>query len=130
MGLLVAESLLLSLAGAAAALLVSVWTLDLLRASHAWGIARLDEVEINRWVLAFTTLIAVLTGILTGLVPAFQASRGDLAPALREGERGVAGTPRQRRLRAALVAAEVALTLALLVGAGLLLKSCWGPAAR
>ena len=124
-GLLVAESLLLSLGGAAVALLLSVWTVDLLRASQAWGIARLDEVEINRWVLAFTTLIAVLTGILTGLVPALQASRGDLAPALREGERGVAGTPRQRRLRAALVAAEVALTLALLVGAGLLLKSFW-----
>lgn len=125
MGLLVAESLLLSLAGAAVALLLSVWTVDLFRASHAWGIARLDEVEINRWVLAFTTLVAVLTGILTGLVPALHASRGDLAPALREGERGVAGTPRQRRLRAALVAAEVALTLALLVGAGLLLKSFW-----
>jgi putative ABC transport system permease protein len=124
-GLLVAESLLLSLAGGAAALVLSVWTVDLFRASQAWGIARIDEVEINRWVLAFTTLIAVLTGVVTGLVPALQASRGDLAPALREGERGVAGTPRQQRLRGALVAAEVALTLTLLVGAGLLLKSLW-----
>ncbi len=122
-GLLVAESLLLSLAGAALGLLLSVWTLDLLRVSHAWGIARLEEIEINRWVLAFTTVVAVLTGILTGLMPAVQTSRGDLLPALREGERGVAGTPRQQRLRAALVGAEVALTLALLVGAGLLLRS-------
>jgi putative ABC transport system permease protein len=122
-GLLIAESLLLSLAGAALGLLLSVWTIDLLRAGNVRGIARLDEVEINQWVLAFTTLIAVLTGILTGLMPAIHASRGDLAPALREGERGVAGTPRQQRLRGALVAAEVALTLALLVGAGLLLRS-------
>jgi predicted permease len=122
-GLLVAESLVLSLAGAAIGLLLAVWTVDLLRASEAWGIARLDEVEINRWVLAFTAGVAILTGVLTGLAPALQAPRTDLVPALREGERGVAGTPRQRRLRGVLVAAEVALTLALLVGAGLLLRS-------
>jgi predicted permease len=121
--LLVAESLLLSLAGAALGLLVSVWTVDVLRTSNAWGISRLSEIEINRWVLAFTTVVAVLTGVLTGVTPAVQAARADLAPALREGERGVAGTPRQQRLRAVLVGAEVALTLALLVGAGLLLRS-------
>jgi ABC-type antimicrobial peptide transport system permease subunit len=100
--LLVAESLLLSLAGAALGLLLSVWTVNLLRGSNAWGISRLDEVEINPWVLAFTTLVAVLTGILTGLMPAFHTTRGDLVPALREGERGVAGTPRQQRLPAVL----------------------------
>ncbi|MGB2714690.1 MAG: ABC transporter permease [Vicinamibacterales bacterium] len=122
-GLLVAESLLLSLAGAAVGLLLSVWTIDLLRASSASGISRLDEVEINGWVLTFTTVVAVWTGILTGLMPAVHASRGDLVPALREGERGIAGTPRQQRLRSALVGAEVALTLTLLVGAGLLLRS-------
>ncbi len=121
--LLVAESLVLSLAGAALGMLVSIWTVDLLRTSNAWGIARLNEIEINGWVLAFTTVIACVAGVLTGLMPAFQASRSDLVPALREGERGVAGTPRQQRLRGVLVAAEVALTLALLVGAGLLLRS-------
>jgi putative ABC transport system permease protein len=121
--LLVAESLLLSIAGAALGLLLSYWSLELLRTSRAWGISRLDEIEINGWILAFTTVVAVLTGVLTGLMPALQASRSDLAPALREGERGVAGTPRQQRLRAVLIAAEVALTLALLVGAGLLLRS-------
>lgn len=67
--------------------------------------------------------MAIVTGVLTGLMPALHASRGDLVPALREGERGVAGTPRQQRLRAVLVSAEVALTLPLLVGAGLLLRS-------
>jgi putative ABC transport system permease protein len=122
-GLLLAESLVLSLTGAALSLLLSIWTVDLLRTSNAWRISRLDEVSINGWVLAFTTVVAVLTGVLTGLIPALHASRGDLAPALREGERGVAGTPRQQRLRAALVGTEVALTLALLVGAGLLLRS-------
>jgi putative ABC transport system permease protein len=121
--LLVAESLVLSVAGAALGLLLSYWSLDLLRTSNAWGISRLDELEINGWILAFTTVVAVMTGILTGLMPALQASRSDLAPALREGERGVAGTPRQQRLRAVLIGAEVALTLALLVGAGLLLRS-------
>ena len=83
-GLLVAESILLSAAGAALGLLVAVWTVDVLRSSNAWGIARLDEVEINHWVLAFTTVVAILTGVLTGITPAVHASRGDLA-ALREG---------------------------------------------
>jgi putative ABC transport system permease protein len=123
--LLVAESLLLSVAGALFGLLLSTFSLNLLRASNAWGISRLDEVEINGWILAFTTIVAVATGILTGLAPALQASRSDLVPALREGERGVAGTPRQQRLRAVLIGAEVALTLALLVGAGLLFRSFW-----
>ena len=122
-GLLVAESLLLSLAGAAVGLLLSVWTLDVLRSSTVSGISGLDEVAISGWVLAFTTVVAVVTGILTGLMPALHASRGDLVPALREGERGVSGPPRQQRLRSTLVGAEVALTLALLVGAGLLLRS-------
>ena len=121
--LLVAESLILSLTGAAVGLLLAVWIVDLLRASDASGIARLQEIRINGWVLAFTTMVSVTTGVLTGLMPALNASRADLAPALREGERGVAGTPRQRRLRAALVGAEVALTLMLLVGAGLLFRS-------
>ena len=121
--LLVAESLLLSAAGAALGLLLSIWGLELLRVSQVSGIARLEEVAINGWILAFTTVVAVATGVLTGLVPAVQAARTDLAPALREGERGVAGTPRQQRLRGVLVGAEVALTLALLVGAGLLLRS-------
>jgi putative ABC transport system permease protein len=122
-GLLVAESILLSGTGAALGLLMAVWTIDLLRAGNAPAISRLDEVGINGWVLAFTTAVAVVTGVLIGLVPAVQASRRDLAPALREGERGVSGAPRQQRLRAVLVGAEVALTLALLVGAGLLLRS-------
>ena len=121
--LLVAESLILSLAGAAIGLLLAAWIVDLLRASDASGIERLQEIRINGWVLAFTTMVSVTTGVLTGLMPALNASRADLAPALREGERGVAGTPRQHRLRAALVGAEVALTLTLLVGAGLLFRS-------
>jgi predicted permease len=121
--LLVAESLLLSAAGAALGLVLSYWSLEVLRSGDVWDMSRLDEVAINGWILAFTTGVAVLTGVLTGLMPALHASRSDLAPSLREGERGVAGTPRQRRLRSVLVGAEVALTLALLVGAGLLLRS-------
>jgi putative ABC transport system permease protein len=121
--LLVAESLILSIAGAGLGLLLSYWSLELLRSSRAWGISRLDEIQINGWILAFTTIVAVLTGLLTGLMPALQASRSDLAPSLREGERSVAGSPRQQRVRGILIAAEVALTLALLVGAGLLLRS-------
>jgi putative ABC transport system permease protein len=122
-GLIVAESLLLSVIGAGVGLLLSIWTIDVLRISRAWGISRLDELQINGWVLMFTTFVALVTGVVTGLMPALQAARSDLVPALREGERGVAGTPRQQRLRAALVAAEVALTLALVVGAGLLIRS-------
>ena len=80
----------------------------------------------TRWtprVLAFTALLCLATSVLAGLVPALQMTRPDLAEALREGTRAGAGTARSRRTRDALVVAEVALAVVLLIGAGLLLRS-------
>jgi predicted permease len=117
------ESCLVGLVGAGLGLALAAGGLRLLRAFDPGDIPRLADVSIDWRVLAFTLAAACVTGLATGLVPALQAPYGDLVPALREGGRGVAGTRGQRRLRAVLVAAEIALALVLLVGAGLLVRS-------
>jgi hypothetical protein len=83
----------------------------------------LDDVGINGWVLAFTLGVGVITGTITGLIPALQASRGETASTLRAGGQTIAGNRAQQRLRSGLVAAEVALSLMLLIGSGLLIRS-------
>src|SRR5262249_56354160 len=81
----------------------------------------LDEVSLDFRVLGFTLGVACLTGILFGLAPALQISKPDLQHALKEGGRGFTGA-RGQRLRSLLVITEIALSLALLVGAGLLIR--------
>ena len=81
------------------------------------------SVEMDERALAFTLALAVLTGVLFGLVPALQATRPDLASAMKEGGRGSAGDGGRRRLRSALVVIEVALAFVLLSGGGLLVRS-------
>jgi len=117
------ESLLLSTLGAGLGLLLAMWGLELVRTLDPGGIPRLDEVSINRWVLAFTLGAGVVTGVVTGLIPALQSSRSDAADTLRGGGRSISGSRAQRRLRGALVSTELALSLTLLVGAGLLIRS-------
>ena len=119
---LLTESVLLSAAGSLVGLLLARWILDALPGLAGAGIPRLASVRIDLGVLAFTGAIAVATGLLFGLAPAWQAARADAAHGLREGGRGSAG-PASRRLRAGLTAAEVALALVVLVGAGLLVQS-------
>ncbi|MGH9843225.1 MAG: ABC transporter permease [Blastocatellia bacterium] len=120
---LLTESLMLAVIGGAAGLLLAVWGLDALVAFNPDNIPRLIEVHLNAPVLLFTLGAVVSTGLIFGLVPAWQAARGNLNKTLREGGRGAFGNARGRRLRGALVVAEIALSLIVLAGAGLLLKS-------
>ncbi len=117
------ESVFLSLLGAGLGIALAASGLRALRALDPGDIPRLADVEINGWVLAFTLGAGVLTGTVTGLVPAMQAWVTQAAHTLRSGGAGVAGSRKSRRLRSALVSAEVALSLMLLVGAGLLIRS-------
>jgi len=117
------ESLLVSGLGALGGLGLALGILRALKAWNPQGVPRLSEVGINGWVLGFTAAVTILTALLSGIIPALHATRGDLAGALREGERNVGGGRFLGRVRSGLVAIEVAASLALLVGAGLLLRS-------
>ena len=118
---LLTESVLLSAAGAASGVLLAVWGTGLIASQVPDGIPRLQEAEVNARVLVFTLAVSLLTGLLFGLAPALRASRPNLTEGLKEGDRGSSGG--RQRLRAVLVVCEVALTLTLLVGAGLLVQS-------
>ncbi|HSV63269.1 MAG TPA: ABC transporter permease [Chthoniobacterales bacterium] len=116
------ESTLLSAIGGIAGLLLSIWLTDLLMSMLPEGAPRLDQVGIDYRVLTFALGVSALTGILFGIVPALQASKLDVTSALKEGGRGGEGH-RRTSARSLLLIGEVALSLVLLVGAGLLIKS-------
>jgi putative ABC transport system permease protein len=118
---LLTESLLLSIIGGLAGLLFAMWGIDLLPRLNPANVPRLTAIGINSPVLLFTLGISVVTGSLFGLAPALQMS--NLNRSLKEGGRGTPGDPRGKRLRAALVVVEIALSLVVLIGAGLLMKS-------
>jgi predicted permease len=117
------ESVLLSLGGGILGLLLAVWITSALVQATPAGVPRLDEVSADRWVLCFTLGLSVATGIVFGIFPALQASRADVQVALQEGGRSGTADSRRSRLRDVLVAAEVAISLVLLVGGGLMTKS-------
>jgi putative ABC transport system permease protein len=120
---LLVESVLLSLIAGAVGLLLAAWGVDLLVALAPPEIPRLDAIVIDRTVLGFTLALSVLTGMIFGLAPALSASKTNLVEALKEGSRGSTEGRRRNRIRNLLVIAEVALSVFLLVGAGLLLRS-------
>ncbi len=123
---LLAESLLLALGGGALGLLLGSWGVRALLALTPAELPRLQEMAaipaLDPRVAGFTFLLAVSTGLLFGIAPAFHLSRTELTEALNDSGRAGAG-PTQARIRAALVAAEVAIAVVLLSGAGLLLRS-------
>ena len=121
---LLAEGVLLAAAGGLAGLLLAAWAVRGLLRFVPDNLPRLDGVGLDGRVLAFTALVSLGTGLAFSLVPALQAASAGMNEALRDGGRAGKGG-RQRRLRGALVAAEVALALVLLAGAGLTLKSFW-----
>jgi putative ABC transport system permease protein len=117
------ESLLLVTLGGIGGVLIGSWGLDLLLASFADGwIPRSDEIRLNTTVLAVTGLTALVTGVAFGLFPAWHATRVDAIDSLRDGSKGSSGL-QSVRLRGALVVGQIALTLVLLVCAGLVWKS-------
>ena len=121
--LLLGESLLLSLAGGFLGLLLALWGTDALIALAPENIPRLNEVGIDVRVFGFTLTVALITGVIFGLIPALQSAKPDLNGALKEGTRGSTGGVAGKRTRNTLVAVEVALSLVLLIGAGLMIKS-------
>jgi putative ABC transport system permease protein len=123
---LLTESLLLGLLGGVCGLLVSFWFLDFIRGSipldqvryiSGWG-----RIGIDGRVMAFNLAVSLASGIIFGLIPALQASKPNLNEALKEGGRSYSVSAGRQRLRKALIVAEVALALVLLVGAGLMVK--------
>ncbi len=119
---LLTESVLLSLCGAALGLLFAVWGVELLTSLKPAGIPRLDDIRIDGTVILVTILVAVVTGVIFGLVPAFAATRG-LSGSLKESGRGAVTGRGGTRVRGLLVIVELALAVMLLAGAGLLLRS-------
>jgi putative ABC transport system permease protein len=118
---LLTESLLLSMLGGAAGILVATFGTEALIAITPDEIPRITEASIDGRVLLFTFLMASLTGLVMGLIPALQVTRLDLQSVLKEGGRNASGG--RATVRNLLVVAEVAIAVVLLVGAGLLLNS-------
>ena len=122
---LLTESVVLGVvSGLIGALLASVG-IDLIRAFGPGNLPRLKEVSLDLRVLGLALAMSLLAGILVGLAPAMTAMRRDLRPSGEEGGRSVSGGASSRRIRRALVVAEFALAIVLLVGAGLLVRSWW-----
>jgi len=121
------ESILLAVIGAIAGVFLAIWSLDAIVALSPARVARFKETRIDLWVLAFTGFVAVGSGILVGLWPAWRVSKSAmLAVILHEaGARGGSGSARRQQARSILVITQVALALVLLAGAGLTLKSFW-----
>ncbi len=117
------ESTILALAGGAVGLLIAFWGLAVITKLLPNDFPRLNEIHMDVRVLGFTFAASVLTGILFGLAPALQISRPDVQEAIRETGRGTSGSRRQSRFRQALIVVEVALSVVLLAGAGLLFRS-------
>ena len=119
---LLGEGFVLSILGAFGGLLIAWWGIDLLRIFGPQDVPRLGEVAINAPVFTFTFLAAIFSTLLFALVPALQLTRPNMSESLQEGNRGAIG-PESHHLRRLLVIAQVALSLLLLAGAGLLIKS-------
>ncbi len=122
-GQLLTESTLLAALGGAGGLLLAVWCADLLASVVPRSLPRAQEAAIDGWALLFALLVSLLTGLLFGLVPAIQASKTNLNSTLKEGGRSHGMGPRHQRLRSLLVVTQIALSLMLLVSAGLFIKS-------
>ena len=122
---LLVEALSLAVISGVAGLGIAWLVTKALKSMNPANLPRLDEISLDGRVLGFSLLISLLTGVIFGLVPAIHAARTNLAEMLKEGARSIAGGKIRQRVRSILVTAEVALSVALLICAGLLLRSFW-----
>jgi putative ABC transport system permease protein len=119
---LLSESMLISVLGGTAGLLIGVWVMNSLVSLAPSDVPRLGQVKLSATVLIFTMCLSVLTGLMFGLIPALHISRTNLQSTLKEGGRSTVGLL-QENMRKILVVAELALALVLLIGAGLMLRT-------
>jgi putative ABC transport system permease protein len=122
---LLVEALSLALISGVVGLGVAALATKALKSMNDGSVPRLDELSMDKTVLGFSLVISLLTGVLFGLAPAIHAARTNLNEMLKEGGRSVTGGRIRQRIRSVLVTAEVGLSVALLVSAGLLLRSFW-----
>ena len=120
---LLTESVVLAIGGGALGLALAVAGTRFLLSLEPAGIPRLDAVGVDATVVGFTAAVALFTGVVFGMIPAAQATRGDLVSSLKEGGKGALAARRAGRMREGLVVAEIALAVMLLAGAGLLMRS-------
>ncbi|HEX8161816.1 MAG TPA: ABC transporter permease [Pyrinomonadaceae bacterium] len=120
---LLTESTLLACSGGLLGLLFAVWGVSLLSSFIPADVPRFDETSLDLRVLGFTLAASVVTGLLFGLAPAIRSSKLDMNEALKEGGRSATEGRGHNRVRSLLIVSEVALSLVLLIGAGLLIKS-------
>jgi putative ABC transport system permease protein len=118
---LLTESVILALVGGALGLLLALWGVDLLTRLLPKDFPRVESINLDFAVLGFTLFVSLITGVVFGFAPAWQVSRIDVQESLKDNARGSTGV--RNRLRSLFVVAEVALSLVLLVGAGLLFRS-------
>jgi predicted permease len=119
------ESLLLACAGGACGVLLAVWSMDLLRVLLPADMPRLDEISMDGGVIAFALAISSVAGLVFGLLPAWRASGMNVNDALKAGSRSATAGRRSQRTQSALAISEACLSLILVAGAGLLLRSFW-----
>jgi putative ABC transport system permease protein len=117
------ESVLLSVIGGGLGILLALWGVELLIKFSPANMPHLDQIQVDRWVLGFSLLLSILTGIIFGLAPTWKISRFDLNKSLKESGRGTSDSFSRNRLRQTLVVSQIAVSLLLLIGAGLTLKS-------
>ncbi len=122
---LLVESVVVAIAGGAAALAALAWSKDWILRTMPTDLPRLTEVHFDGGMVAMGLTLSIAAGLVFGIVPAIQVSGVDPGNNLKEAGRGLGEGRRERRFRSALVAAEIAISLVLLVGAGLLVRSFW-----